>query len=196
MPFIKSHCTRQLTRICMLLTVGKFHLPPVSVKCEACLGGFAISWSPHLKQMEHLQKLHLRDCSLTGEDTKHIAVSLSDMPTLVELNLSGNKTLGGSAISWSPHLKQMKHLQTLHLRYAHWQMKIWSCCECHPLHKNIWKFGNSIHNMAYEAGVLGLLIDQVSLSSSSCERDQCCINPFAGGRVYTQFFSRPHVDSV
>ena len=78
------------------------------------LGGSAISWSPHLKQMKHLQKLEFNCCSLIGEDMKHIAVSLSDMPTLVELNLSWVMTaLGGSAISWSPHLKQMKHLQKL-----------------------------------------------------------------------------------
>ena len=90
-------------------------LVELNLSGNKALGGSAISWSPHLKQMKHLQKLHLSDCSLTGEDMKHIAVSLSDMPTLVELNLSGNKALGGSAISWSPHLKQMKHLQKLHL---------------------------------------------------------------------------------
>ena len=82
------------------------------------LGGSADSWSPHLKKMKHLQKLDLSDCALIGEDMKHIAVSLSDMPTLVELNLSGNEALGGSAILWSPHLKQMKHLQKLHLSWC------------------------------------------------------------------------------
>ena len=90
-------------------------LVELNLSDNKALGGSAISWSPHLKQIKHLQKLHLRDCSLRAEDMKHIAVSLSDMPTLVELNLSDNKALGGSAISWSPHLKQMKHLQTLHL---------------------------------------------------------------------------------
>ena len=52
-------------------------------------------WSPHVKQMKHLKKLQLSYCSLKDEDMKHIAVSLSDMPTLVELDLSGNK-----ALSW------------------------------------------------------------------------------------------------
>ena len=93
-------------------------LVELNLSGNEALGGSAISWSPHLKQMKHLQKLHLSDCSLTDEDMKHIAVSLSDMPTLVELNLSGNKALGGSAISWSPHLKQMKHLQKLHLSWC------------------------------------------------------------------------------
>ena len=97
------------------LLVNKANLTYLNLGHNAALGGSAISWSPHLKQMKHLQKLHLSDCSLTDEDMKHIAVSLSDMPTLVELNLSSNKALGGSAISWSPHLKQMKHLQKLHL---------------------------------------------------------------------------------
>ena len=87
------------------------------------LGGSAASWSPHLKKMKHLQKLYLSYCQLIGEDMKHIAVSLSDMPTLVELNLRGNTALGGSAISWSPHLKQMKHLQMLDLSCTHVQRK-------------------------------------------------------------------------
>ena len=93
-------------------------LAELDLSGNTALGGSAISWSPHLKQMKHLQKLHLSWCSLTDEDMKHIAVSLSDMPTLAELDLSGNTALGGSAISWSPHLKQMKHLQKLHLSWC------------------------------------------------------------------------------
>ena len=93
-------------------------LVELNLFCNTALGGSAKSWSPHLKQMKHLQKLHLSWCSLIEEDMKHIAVSLSDMPTLVELNLFCNTALGGSAKSWSPHLKQMKHLQKLHLSWC------------------------------------------------------------------------------
>ena len=75
------------------------------------LGGSAELWSHHFKHMKPLQKLNLRECSLTGEDMKHIAASLSDLPNLAELKLWGNKDLGGSASSWRHYLKNVKHIQ-------------------------------------------------------------------------------------
>ncbi|XP_071784529.1 leucine-rich repeat-containing protein 31-like [Asterias amurensis] len=76
------------------------------------LGGCA-SWATHLKRMRHLKNLRLARCKLVGEDMAPIAQSVSDMPTLMELDLSGNHTLRGSASMWVIHLKGMKQLKNL-----------------------------------------------------------------------------------
>ncbi|XP_071806691.1 NLR family CARD domain-containing protein 4-like [Asterias amurensis] len=77
------------------------------------LSGSAASWAHHFKKMKNLKKLVLRDCSLTGEDMTHIASALCDLPNLVELDLSGNKSLGGSTALWAHHFMKMKNLQKL-----------------------------------------------------------------------------------
>ncbi|XP_038050685.1 NLR family CARD domain-containing protein 4-like isoform X2 [Patiria miniata] len=76
------------------------------------LGGTAASWCMHLKQLKSLTKLGLRGCSLNGQDIKHVAESLRDLPNLGELDLSYNN-LGGTAALWCMHLKQLKSLTTL-----------------------------------------------------------------------------------
>ncbi|XP_038061690.1 uncharacterized protein LOC119732303 [Patiria miniata] len=87
------------------------------------LGGTAAEWSPTLRELKFLEQLHIRNCSLTGTDIEIIAASLnseaiaaalSDIPTLVELDLSGNFMLAGSG-AWS-HLKRLKQLKKLVLK--------------------------------------------------------------------------------
>ncbi|XP_022080102.1 uncharacterized protein LOC110973527 isoform X2 [Acanthaster planci] len=70
-------------------------------------------WFPHLMQLKHLTRIELHCCSLQGEDIEHIAVSLSNMRTLTELNLSKNESLRDSGASWThlQHLKQLKKLK-------------------------------------------------------------------------------------
>ncbi|XP_033646264.1 uncharacterized protein LOC117305486 [Asterias rubens] len=82
------------------------------------LGGCASLWATHLKRMKHLKNLSLAYCNLMGKDMAPIAESVSDMPTLVDLNLSLNMTLGGCASLWATHLKRMKHLKNLRLVYC------------------------------------------------------------------------------
>ncbi|XP_071803881.1 NLR family CARD domain-containing protein 4-like isoform X2 [Asterias amurensis] len=89
----------------------------LSWNCD--LGGCASSWATHLKRMKHLNNLSLCGCNLIGKDMAKIAESVSDMPTLTELDLSENETLGGCASSWATHLKGMKHLKNLRLSNCH-----------------------------------------------------------------------------
>ncbi|XP_022105753.1 uncharacterized protein LOC110987358 isoform X2 [Acanthaster planci] len=80
------------------------------------LGGLGGSWASHFQIMTHLQKLSLKYCSLTGEDAKLLAISLSCLANLTKLDLSFNESLGGSAGVWAPCLDQMRSLQKLYLR--------------------------------------------------------------------------------
>ncbi|XP_033647277.1 LOW QUALITY PROTEIN: uncharacterized protein LOC117306843 [Asterias rubens] len=77
--------------------------------------GCASLWATHLKRMKHLKNLRLSNCKLIGEDIAPIAESVSDMSTLIDLDLSENDTLGGCALLWATHLKRMKHLKNLRL---------------------------------------------------------------------------------
>ncbi|XP_038050690.1 uncharacterized protein LOC119723876 [Patiria miniata] len=93
------------------------HLPNLVPKLDLSgnnLGGTAALWCMHLKQLKSLTKLGLGNCSLNGQDIKHVAESLRDLPNLVELNLSYND-LGGTAALWCMHLKQLKSLTKLAL---------------------------------------------------------------------------------
>ncbi|XP_038051100.1 NLR family CARD domain-containing protein 4-like [Patiria miniata] len=60
------------------------------------LGGTTETWCMEVKQLRTLTKLFLGDCSLNGQDIKHVAESLGDLPNFVELDLSNNN-LGGTA---------------------------------------------------------------------------------------------------
>ncbi|XP_038054454.1 leucine-rich repeat-containing protein 31-like [Patiria miniata] len=84
----------------------------VTIKGMAGLHGTAAAWLPALRELKNLKRLKLYDCSLIGANMEHIAESLSDTPTLVELDFSGNKSLAGSGASWSQlqGLKQLKKL--------------------------------------------------------------------------------------
>ncbi|XP_022104856.1 NACHT, LRR and PYD domains-containing protein 2-like [Acanthaster planci] len=82
------------------------------------LGGSADSWSQYLARMRYVKTLDLSNCSLQKGDVKHLSTSLNSMPCLTSLILAENKTLGGSANFWSQCLSQMKHIQTLNLRYC------------------------------------------------------------------------------
>ncbi|XP_038061691.1 uncharacterized protein LOC119732304 [Patiria miniata] len=77
------------------------------------LSGKAVNWSPALQELKHLKRFELRNCSLIDEDIKYFLASLKNIPTLIELDLSGNKDLAGSD-AWS-HLKHLKHLKQLAL---------------------------------------------------------------------------------
>ncbi|XP_071784534.1 uncharacterized protein [Asterias amurensis] len=90
----------------------------LNLRHNQTLGGCASLWGPHLKRMEHLKNLTLASCNLIGKDMAPIAKSVSDMPTLVDLDLSVNMTLGGCASLWATHLKRMKHLTKLRLTYC------------------------------------------------------------------------------
>ena len=70
------------------------------------------SWAPHMQHI-HIHKLCLQQCKLTGEDVKHIALS-----TVVKLDLSHNKGLGGSSDLWCPRLRRMQKLQKLNLGHC------------------------------------------------------------------------------
>ncbi|XP_038050696.1 NLR family CARD domain-containing protein 4-like isoform X2 [Patiria miniata] len=78
------------------------------------LGGTAALWCMHLKHLKSLTKLSLRSCSLNGQDIKHVAESLRDLPNLVAMNVSVNN-LGGTVALWCMHLKQFKSLAKLGL---------------------------------------------------------------------------------
>ncbi|XP_038050706.1 NLR family CARD domain-containing protein 4-like isoform X2 [Patiria miniata] len=86
--------------------------------CSSKLGGTAAFWCMHLKQLKSLTKLNLGECSLNGQDIKHVAESLRDLPNLGELNLSYNN-LGGTAALWCMEVKQLLHLQWLYLIDCH-----------------------------------------------------------------------------
>ncbi|XP_033647983.1 NACHT, LRR and PYD domains-containing protein 14-like [Asterias rubens] len=77
------------------------------------LGGCAEMWALHLKGMIHLEGVDLGFCKLKNKDVEPIAMALSDIQTLVYLNLKGNEALGGYASSWALHLKRMNHLDEL-----------------------------------------------------------------------------------
>ena len=68
--------------------------------------------------MKHLKNLRLASCNLMGKDMAPIAKSVSDMPTLNDLDLSWNYDLVGRASLWATHLKRMKHLTKLRLRVS------------------------------------------------------------------------------
>ncbi|XP_022111635.1 ribonuclease inhibitor-like [Acanthaster planci] len=85
----------------------------LDVSCNN-LRGTAASWGMHLKDLEPLQRLDLRGCSLNGQDMVHAAEALRDLPNLVSLDVSGNN-LGGTAASWGMYLKELKPLQELDL---------------------------------------------------------------------------------
>ncbi|XP_038050689.1 NACHT, LRR and PYD domains-containing protein 3-like [Patiria miniata] len=78
------------------------------------LGGTAALWCMHLKHLKSLTKLSLRSCSLNGQDIRHVAESLGELPNLLALNFSGNY-VGGTAVLWCMHLKQFKSLTKLGL---------------------------------------------------------------------------------
>ncbi|XP_038077600.1 uncharacterized protein LOC119745363 isoform X2 [Patiria miniata] len=81
------------------------------------VSGSAATWAPHLKQLRHLERLLLQDCSLQSADLEPIVASLSEVATLVELNLSSNKSLRGSGASWS-HLQSLTQLRKLKLDFC------------------------------------------------------------------------------
>ncbi|XP_038061348.1 uncharacterized protein LOC119732053 [Patiria miniata] len=91
-------------------------LVDVTIEYIKNFGGKAAEWSPALQVLEHLKRFRISNSSLIDKDIKHIAASLSDIPTLVELDLSGNVSLAGSS-AWS-HLKCLKQLEKLKLRWC------------------------------------------------------------------------------
>ncbi|XP_022097313.1 NLR family CARD domain-containing protein 4-like isoform X2 [Acanthaster planci] len=68
-------------------------------------------------QCKALQHLHLSYCSLNGQDVICVAEALSDLPSVVTLNLSWND-LGGTAEWWCKQVGQCKALQNLHLSHC------------------------------------------------------------------------------
>ncbi|XP_033646472.1 protein NLRC5-like [Asterias rubens] len=95
---------------------GVFTLAHLNLNDNDALGGCASLWAQHLKKMNHLKELTLMACNLTGGDMKPIAESVSDMPNLIDLDLSDNDPLSDCASFWAPHLKLMtKHLKKLEM---------------------------------------------------------------------------------
>ncbi|XP_022111272.1 NACHT, LRR and PYD domains-containing protein 3-like isoform X2 [Acanthaster planci] len=74
----------------------------------------AFVWCSHLAQLQQLQQLNLRRCSLTEQDIKSVIVPLRKLPQLHALNLSEND-LGGVALSLCEHFKQLQNLKRLNL---------------------------------------------------------------------------------
>jgi Ran GTPase-activating protein (RanGAP) involved in mRNA processing and transport len=71
-------------------------------------------WS-HLAEVTHLQRLHLCEVRLYGDDIEQMTEALSAMENLVELDLSGNSDLSLSGDSWLS-LAKMKNIQKLSLK--------------------------------------------------------------------------------
>ncbi|XP_071806693.1 NLR family CARD domain-containing protein 4-like isoform X2 [Asterias amurensis] len=117
---------RLVLAYCSLIGEDMTHIAPalcdlpnfveLDLSVNQSLGGSAASWAHHFKKMKNLKKLVLRDCLLTGEAMTHVAPALCDLPNFLELDLSGNPYVGGSAASWAHHFKKMKSLQKLVLR--------------------------------------------------------------------------------
>ncbi|XP_038052801.1 protein NLRC5-like [Patiria miniata] len=97
---------------------GLSNLPnlELDLSCNETLAGSGWAWS-HLREIKTINKLNLGFCKLGSDDLKPIAVGLSDLPKLVELDLSGNSTLAGSGWAWS-HLRENKTLKKLNLGYC------------------------------------------------------------------------------
>ncbi|XP_038071526.1 NLR family CARD domain-containing protein 4-like [Patiria miniata] len=93
------------------------NLDELDLTGNQALGGSDDLWS-HLAELKTIRKLCLRSCNLIARDMEHIAVALSNLPNLEELDLSYNEMLAGSSRSWS-HLAQIKALGKLVL----------SCCK-------------------------------------------------------------------
>ncbi|XP_022085566.1 NACHT, LRR and PYD domains-containing protein 3-like isoform X4 [Acanthaster planci] len=74
----------------------------------------AFSWCPQLKLLKTLKQLDLKSCSLDGQDVVHVAEAISDLPSLVTLNFSGNN-LTGTAELWCKEVRWCKTLQRLQL---------------------------------------------------------------------------------
>ncbi|XP_038054365.1 NLR family CARD domain-containing protein 4-like [Patiria miniata] len=73
------------------------------------LGGCAEIWAPDLQKLRHVKKLELCKCSLTRQDIPHIVESLSTLPCLRTLDLSGNDLCGCTPSDWS-RLNNLKRL--------------------------------------------------------------------------------------
>ena len=97
---------------------GMTNLTDLSLEGNSSLGGPANVSFRYLCLMIHMKKLDLGYCSLLCNNIAHIANALSKMPNLTDLSLSGNSSLGGSAIVWSRYLCFMKHLQVLDLGHC------------------------------------------------------------------------------
>ncbi|XP_022110598.1 uncharacterized protein LOC110990090 [Acanthaster planci] len=79
------------------------------------LGGTANVWALHLKFLKSLKKLDLSSCEIEKQDMKYITASVGVLQHLYDLDLSGNKALGGCAGAWATSLKNMVHLETLRM---------------------------------------------------------------------------------
>ncbi|XP_038044221.1 protein NLRC5-like [Patiria miniata] len=111
------HCSLQRTDMEHIAAILKdmASLIKLDLSLNDTMGGLCKLWSPHLKQMKHLQMLDLSSCALTGDDIKHIASSMCDIPNLTELKLSHNGPLGGTVSSWAASVQLLSHLETLDL---------------------------------------------------------------------------------
>ncbi|XP_022111275.1 protein NLRC5-like [Acanthaster planci] len=78
------------------------------------LGGTGEQWC-HVIQLPNLKTLDLTRCSLKGQDVKCVMETLTSLPVLAELNLSGNKEMAGTAASWCNHLRLLSHIEKLDL---------------------------------------------------------------------------------
>ncbi|XP_038053602.1 uncharacterized protein LOC119726057 [Patiria miniata] len=98
-------------------SVGEMpNLADLNLPKNSNLGGNAGIWAASLQRMMHLKSLDLSKCDINEQDIPHIASSVGEMPILADLNLSGNKGLGGNAETWAACLQKMIHLKSLALR--------------------------------------------------------------------------------
>ncbi|XP_038062715.1 NLR family CARD domain-containing protein 4-like [Patiria miniata] len=72
----------------------------------------------HLRYCKCLQRLDVSNCSLGGTDVTQIFTSVSYLTGLVEINLSLNESISGSASQWSNQLEDCKHLKKLNLKHC------------------------------------------------------------------------------
>ncbi|KAM9839169.1 leucine-rich repeat-containing protein 31 [Aulostomus maculatus] len=87
-------------------------LRELDLSCNKTLSGGLHQLTPHLAHLTHLESLDLHVCCLTHSDLEALIGVLPSLMSLMELNLSSNKEVGGGVrplVSVLP-LTQMRHL--------------------------------------------------------------------------------------
>ncbi|XP_038053936.1 uncharacterized protein LOC119726353 [Patiria miniata] len=112
-----SNCTLQWTDIeHIALAVGTMpSLTDLILTDNPALGVSTEKWSHYLLRVKQKDTLDLSNSLLTWEDIDTISVVLDRIPTLTNLNLTGNTALGRSANLWAENLLRFMNIQTLNL---------------------------------------------------------------------------------
>ncbi|XP_071784148.1 NLR family CARD domain-containing protein 4-like [Asterias amurensis] len=157
----------------------------LDVSWNRALGGCASIWGPELGEMECLQDINFEECLLQGTDIEPIAVALSGVSTVANLDLSSNYALGGGALLWAQHLKKIRHLKKLTLE------KSWlKDCDMKPISESVSDMPILVHLNLSENEALGgcasswalhlkkmILLEELILKG--CNLTDCDVKPIA-----------------